>query len=124
MNIAITASGSNLEASFSPRFGRCETFILIDSDTREWQALPNPATAARGGAGPQAAQFIANHGAQVVISGRYGPTAFSALQTAGIQTYIADHGTVNEVLQKYLDGELEQNSAPTGPELHGGRRRR
>jgi predicted Fe-Mo cluster-binding NifX family protein len=124
MNIAITASGTNLEAPFSPRFGRCDTFILIDSETREWQTLPNPAGSARGGAGPQAAQYITNQGAQVVISGRYGPSAFTALQTAGIQTYLAKSGTVNEVLEQYLAGELESTSAPTGPELHGRGRRR
>lgn len=120
MKIAITASGNSIEHPFNPRFGRADHFILVDSETREWQALPNPAADARGGAGPQAVQFITRQGAQAIISGRYGPNAFSALEAANIRAYIASEGSVNEVLQQFLDGQLEQASAATGEELHGG----
>ena len=123
MKIAITSSDPNIKAQFSPRFGRCANFIFIDTETREWEAFPNPAAGSGGGAGPQAVQFVANHGAEATISGRYGPNAHSALQAAGIQTFVASSGTVGEVLDQFLAGELEQVSTATGPGLHGGRRR-
>ncbi len=119
MKIIITAASNKIDQPFSPRFGRADYFILIDSETREWEAFSNPATAARGGAGPQAVQFIAGKGARAVISGRYGPSAFTALEAAGLQAYIAKEGTVNEVLDQYLAGELENTTTATGPELHG-----
>ena len=119
MKIIISATSNKIDQPFSPRFGRADYFILIDSETREWEALSNPAAAARGGAGPQAVQFIAKTGAQAVISGRYGPSAFTALEAAGLQAYIAKAGTVNEVLDQYLAGELESTNTATGPELHG-----
>jgi len=125
MKIAITALGNTMEADFSPRFGRCAYFIIVDTETQAWEALPNPAANASGGAGPQAIQFITNQGVEAVVSGRYGPNAFAALEAAGLQAYIADLGTVGEVFTKFLAGELEQVKAATGPELHGrGSRRR
>ena len=120
MKLIITANGDKLEHPFNPRFGRADYFILIDTETQESQALANPAADARGGAGPQAVQFIANQGAEAVISGRYGPNAFSALEAAGIQAYVANDGSVQDVLKQFLAGELEQVGAATGPELHGG----
>ena len=123
MNIIITAISDKLDKPFSPRFGRADYFILIDSATRAWEAFPNPAVNTRGGAGPQAVQFIAEKGAEVIISGRYGPSAFSALEAAGIQALIAHQGTVSEVFSQYLAGELESTTTATGPELHHKRRR-
>ena len=120
MKIIITANSDKIDHPFNPRFGRADFFILIDTKTQESQALASPAADARGGAGPQAAQFIANQGAEAVISGRYGPNAFSALEAAGIQAYVAKDGSVHEVLDQFLAGELEQVNAATGPELHGG----
>jgi predicted Fe-Mo cluster-binding NifX family protein len=119
MKIVITATSNTIDQPFNPRFGRADYFILIDSETRDWEALPNPAADARGGAGPQAVQFIANKGAEAVISGRYGPSAFTALEAAGVQAYIAKEGTVTEVLDQFLAGELESTNTATGPELHG-----
>ena len=123
MKIIISASSNKMDQPFSPRFGRADYFILIDSATREWEAFPNPAVNARGGAGPQAVQFIAEKEAEVVISGRYGPSAFTALEAAGIQAFIGYQGTVSQVFEQHLAGELESTNTATGPELHGKGRR-
>lgn len=119
MKIIITASSNKIEDPFNPRFGRAEYFMCYDSETKEWAAFSNPAADARGGAGPQAVQFIANQGAEVIISGRYGPSAFTALEAANIKAYIANNGTISEVLQQYLDGQLDQVGAASGPGFHG-----
>jgi len=119
MKIIISATTNKIDQSINHRFGRADYFILVDSESKDWEALLNPAADARGGAGPQAVQFIAEKGAEVVISGRYGPSAFTALEAAGIKAYLADDGTVSEVLEKFLNGNLENTNAATGPELHG-----
>jgi len=118
MKIIITATKETLDSPFNPRFGRADYFISIDSETKEWEACLNPAADARGGAGPQAVQFLDEKDAEVVISGRYGPSAFTALDAANIKAYIASDGTVSEVLQKFLDGQLAQAGAATGPGMH------
>ena len=118
MKIIITASSDNIEHPFNPRFGRAEYFILVDSETREAQALANPAMDARGGAGPHAVQFIAARKPDAVISGRFGPNAFSALEAAGIKAYIATCGTVSEILDQFLADQLSEVSEASGPGMH------
>jgi predicted Fe-Mo cluster-binding NifX family protein len=120
MELIISASGPDLNAPFEPRFGRCAYFILVETDSQNWQAFPNPAIGASGGAGTQAAQFVAGKGAKAVISGRFGPNAFQAFQAAGIPMYVANQATVSQALQAYLSGELQQPQA-AAPAGHRGR---
>jgi predicted Fe-Mo cluster-binding NifX family protein len=118
MKLAISSSDGNFDTPFSARFARCDAFIFINTETRSWETKPNPAADARGGAGAQVAQFLANNGVEATITGRYGPTAMSALNAAGIQAFVADSGTPAELLDKLLAGELEQVDAATGSSLH------
>lgn len=122
MRIIITASSDKIDHPFNPRFGRADYFMQYDSDTQEWTAFKNSAAEASGGAGPQAVQFLDGKNPEIVISGRYGPSAFTALEAAGIRAFIASNGTVHEVLQQFLDGQLEQVGQATGPGMHGGGR--
>ena len=118
MKLAISSHDGKFDSQFSSRFGRCESFIFIDTETKDWKSQPNPAAVARGGAGAQVVQFLSSNGVEVTIAGRYGPTAFSALEAAGIQAFVADGGTPEELLDKFLANELVQVNAATGPELH------
>lgn len=119
MKIVITANNNTIDAPFSSRFGRCAYFIVVDTETKAWQAFTNPAADAGGGAGPQAVQFIAEQGAEAIVSGRYGPNAFTALQAAGLRAFLGKGKTVKEVLDRFIAGELEEAHAATGTELHG-----
>lgn len=118
MKIAISSHDGKFVSPFSARFGRCEFFVFIDTETRAWESKANPAASARGGAGPQAVQFLSDNGVEATITGRYGPNAFTALEAAGIQAFEGDEGTPEELLDKFLAGQLKQVNAATGPELH------
>jgi len=118
MKLAISSNDGNFNSPFSARFARCETFIFVDTKTDAWEAKTNPAAAARGGAGAQVVQFLAKQGVEATITGRYGPTAMTALKAAGIKAFVADSGTPSELLCKLQDNELEQVTLATGPSLH------
>ena len=119
MKLAVSSQDGNFDTPFNARFGRCDYFVLIDTETRQWEAKSNPAATARGGAGPQAVQFLANNDVDAVVSGRFGPNAYSALEAAGVDAYVADQGTPEELLDQFLAGELEQANAASGPGFHG-----
>lgn len=123
MKIAITASSQTITAQFDERFGRCPYFIIIDTDTRDWEAHPNPAVDELGGAGTLAAQFISNLSVGAVISGKFGPKAASALQAAGVQLLESRSGTVEAVYEKYLTGELTNNPTILRSGKHAGKGR-
>jgi predicted Fe-Mo cluster-binding NifX family protein len=120
MKILLTASSPNIESSIDPRFGRGAYLIVVDTDTLEWQAHPNPGVNASGGAGTQAAQLTANQQVKAVISGDFGPNAYSALQAAGIAMYLYGASTtVRNAIELFKAGKLESVGAPTGRGHHG-----
>jgi predicted Fe-Mo cluster-binding NifX family protein len=123
MKLAISISGNKLDSTFDPRFGRAAAFCLVNSETGEWTTHENPALSASGGAGVQAAQFIAKLGAQAVISGAYGPNAFDALSPAGIEMYIVPADeilTATDVLALFKAGKLDKAATATHAGHHEG----
>ena len=120
MKIAVTASGPEREAPLDRRFGRCAYFVVIDTESNAWEAFPNPAQDAGGGAGPQAAEFLVSKRTESVISGDYGPNAFNALQAGGIEMCRASEGSVDELIQAYQEDRLEKIGAPTSEMRHSG----
>jgi predicted Fe-Mo cluster-binding NifX family protein len=113
MKICVSATANSLDAPVDPRFGRCQYFLIVDSETMQFEAIPNMASGAMGGAGIQAAQIIASKGVKALITGNVGPNAFQALSAAGIQIITGAYGTVREAVEKYKKGELKGISAPT-----------
>ena len=102
MKIAVSSKGGSLHAQMDERFGRCEYFIIVDSETMKFNAVFNPSTDASGGAGPSAAKKIAEHNAEVLITGHVGVNAQQALDAAGITVAPGFTGTVKEVVENYL----------------------
>jgi predicted Fe-Mo cluster-binding NifX family protein len=122
MRIAITSTAADMDAPFDPRFGRAAYFIVIDEETEDWQAHPNPAVNASDGAGVQAAQFVANQGVWAVISGGFGPNAHQALTAAGLAIFLTPSGealTVRQLLARYRGGQLQKAGAPTRARHYG-----
>jgi len=113
MRIAISSTGPDLDAEVDPRFGRCECFVIVDSETKEFEVLDNQAGMKSGGAGIQAAQMVVNSGVNSVITGNLGPNAADTLAAAGLKTYLGVSGTVREALQQYKSGQLQESSGPT-----------
>jgi predicted Fe-Mo cluster-binding NifX family protein len=109
----VTALSGNLEAQIDPRFGRCPYFVIVDSETMEFEAVPNTASGSMSGAGIQAAQTVASKGTEVLITGNVGPNAFQALSAAGIKVVTGAFGNVREVIEKYKSGGLKETSSPT-----------
>ncbi|MGD6853025.1 MAG: NifB/NifX family molybdenum-iron cluster-binding protein [Candidatus Bathyarchaeia archaeon] len=119
MKICVSATGNNLEAALDPRFGRCLYLVIVDSETMQFEAIPNMAAGSTGGAGIQAAQTIANKGVKVVITGNIGPNAFGALSAAGIEIVTGASGPIKEVIEKYKKGEFQKTGLPTVGEHSG-----
>jgi predicted Fe-Mo cluster-binding NifX family protein len=115
MKIILTAVSPGIDANVDGRFGRGAYFIVVDPDTLEWQAHPNPGVSASGGAGTLAAQFAANQHASAVISGDFGPNAYNALHAAGIAMYLFGASTtVRQAVARFQANQLDRVDEPTG----------
>jgi predicted Fe-Mo cluster-binding NifX family protein len=119
MKVVVSAMGEDLNAEVSPIFGRCPMYIFVDTETMQFEAVPNSAMSASGGAGIQAAQFVVSKGVQALLTGKVGPNAFNVLQAAGITIYPVSAGTVQQAVDAYKDGQLQPVSGATSG-MYGG----
>ncbi len=122
MKIGVSSTGENLDANVDQRFGRCKYFLIVDTESMEFEVLSNENAMASGGAGIQAAQTIAKTGAEVVVTGNVGPNAFQTLSAAGMKIFTGASGTIKESIEKYKKGELKETEAPSVGS-HSGMRR-
>ena len=114
MKLAFTVSSAGDHPSLERRFGRCPYFLIVDTETRDRECLPNPSTVTRGGAGTQAAQFLAARDVDAVVSGEFGPNAFATLDAAGIRMYTAQGGQVDALVEDFLAERLARVMTNTG----------
>jgi len=119
MKIVVTAEGNDLNAPASPRFGRCPTYIFVETETMAFEAVPNPALSTPGGAGIQAAQFIIEQGAKAVLTTNVGPNAMQVLQSAGVPVYLIRGGRVQETVEAYKAGQLAAAAGANVPDHAG-----
>ncbi|MBN1123782.1 MAG: hypothetical protein JXA82_02165 [Sedimentisphaerales bacterium] len=107
MKIVVTAREPDLNSDVDPRFGRAAFFLLVDTESSQWQAINNNATNASSGAGIAAAQAVIEAGAGAVLTGNCGPNAFRTLQAGDVQVYTDVVGTVEKAVKDFNDGLLQ-----------------
>jgi len=119
MKIALSANGQNLDAEVDPRFGRCQHFIIADTETEEFEALDNSSATAAGGAGISAAQMIVGKGVEAVLTGNCGPNAHQVLSSAGIKVITGVSGKVKDAIAEYKLGTYSAAQQANVPDHFG-----
>jgi predicted Fe-Mo cluster-binding NifX family protein len=112
MKVAVSAIGPTLHAGVEPRFGRCSTFVIVETDDMTFEAIENRNGSLGGGAGIQSAQLMAQKGVRVVLTGSCGPNAHQTLSAAGVDVVVGCSGTVSEAVARFKSGEIHPVSAP------------
>jgi len=108
MKIAISTKDTDLDSLVDPRFGRAQSFVLLDTDSGESTGHNNAVNLnALQGSGVQAAQSIIRLGADIVLTGHIGPKAFSTLQAAGVNIHTGISGTARDAVEQWRAGKLE-----------------
>jgi predicted Fe-Mo cluster-binding NifX family protein len=106
MKIAVTAETSTLDSNIDPRFGRCEYFLIIETDDFSFEALKNPNLTLGGGAGIQSAGTVVDKGVKTIITGNCGPKAHQALLAAGVEVITGCSGPVKKAVDDFNAGRL------------------
>jgi predicted Fe-Mo cluster-binding NifX family protein len=112
MKIAVTAMGPTLDASVDPRFGRCECFVIVETDDMSISPLNNESGSLGGGAGIQSARLMAEKGVKTVLTGNLGPNAHQTLTAAGIDAVTGCSGTVLDAVNRFKSGAIAPASGP------------
>ncbi len=119
MSIAISATGTNLDAEVDPRFGRCQSFIIVNVETNEFEGVDNTSASAAGGAGIAAAQMIVEKGVEAVLTGNCGPNAHQVLSSAGIKIVTGISGKIKDVIEEYKLGTYSAAQQPNVADHYG-----
>ena len=119
MQIAISATGPTLDAEVDPRFGRCQHFIIADTETDGFEAVDNTSATAAGGAGISAAQMIVGKGIEAVLTGNCGPNAHQVLTAAGIKVITGVSGKIKDAISEYKLGTYSAAQQANVPDHYG-----
>jgi len=112
MKIAVTSTGPTLDDNVEARFGRCPYFLIVDTDTMQFEAIENPNIALGGGAGIQSAQLMSEKKVTTVLTGNCGPNAFAVFGQAGIQVIVGVSGPVRNAVEQFKTGFFSSASGP------------
>ena len=102
MRIIIASKGKTLQDDISEVFARAPYFLVVEKENKEVklvEELVNHAASQSSSAGITAARIVAEKGAEVVVSGNFGPRASSVLEQFQIKTKKAS-GKIEEALNK------------------------
>lgn len=102
--ICLSSLGESIDSDLDPRFGRCQYFMIVkieDAKIIETKAIKNKALEQGHGAGIAAAETVGESGANVVISGDFGPKASQVLEQLGIKMKKGS-GKIRDILKEYL----------------------
>ncbi len=107
MLIAISIETDNgLDSHISPVFGRSPYFIFVNTENKAFHVEENPAKFSPGGAGVQAAQLMLDKQVNAVVCSNLGPKASAVFDSAGIACFQHRDGSVNDILDLFLNNEL------------------
>jgi predicted Fe-Mo cluster-binding NifX family protein len=120
VKIAVSAEGADSEASVAHRFGTARYLVIVDLDSGDFEAAPNPGASGQRGAGMQAVVLAISKGVETVLTGWCSPAVHQQFTTNGIEVISGLSGTVGEVVDKYRKGELHRQ---VEAERGAGRRR-
>jgi predicted Fe-Mo cluster-binding NifX family protein len=107
MKVLLPSTGESLEDFVDSKFGRCEYYIIYDTETESFEIFRNSAVVLEHSAGSSLALASINYGVDVVIISRIGRKPFDMLQSANIRIYkSSETSTVRNAITNYLLGKL------------------
>ncbi|MDK2893661.1 MAG: hypothetical protein PWQ21_463 [Thermotoga sp.] len=105
--VAIPSVGKDLSSMVSDRFARAEYFIIYDTESGNVEVVENTIADAHG-TGPKVVQSLVSKGAEYLIASNVGRNAFETLKAAGVKVYRFEGGTVQEAIDAFSEGRLEE----------------
>ncbi len=102
MKIAVASCDKTAEASVSNEAAKCPYYLMFDSKGEMTGVIDNPYGDASRGAGPSAANFLAQKGVTIVIAGNFGSKMINTLKNKGI-THFEFKGRADDAVKRALN---------------------
>lgn len=108
MKIGISSMDKDINSMLDVRFGRCNYFVICDTEGGLVKVIENKGQMSGGGAGIAAAQQIIDEDVDVVITGNVGPNAFNLFKNSDIKVYRCGSIKIESAVQLFKEGKLEE----------------
>ncbi len=99
--IAVASNGKDATSSISSKADKCPYYLIFNSTGELIEVIGNPHKDAKGGVGPQTADFLARNGVTVVIAETFSAKMIEAMR-GNSADYFQLRGTVGDAARKVL----------------------
>jgi len=101
MKIAVAASSKSAKASVSNIVAKCPYYHIFNNKGKLIEVIDNPYKDASRGAGPLAANFLAQRGIDIIVAESFGSKMINALKNNG-KTHFEFKGSVDDAVKRVL----------------------
>lgn len=106
MKLVMSVQNDSPQTKVDLRFGRCNFFALVDTETGDVSFAANQAS--ESGSGIQAASTVIKMNPEAVIVGNIGPKAFRVINQAGIPVFEGLTDSIDETVKLFKSNRLKQ----------------
>jgi predicted Fe-Mo cluster-binding NifX family protein len=114
MNIAVTSKGAGLGAWLDPDFDHCLQVVIVDEDDR-FQSWPGPNPSGSEDAARSLAERLVKEQVNGVVTGVLSPAALEILHAGGVRVFLAQKGSILQLVEAARGGSLLPIESPTVP---------
>ena len=104
--VAVGAAGPGIGYQVANQFGASPYFVVLDPQLNQYKVVANPNANDVAGRGVQTGQYVVDLGVSNVSAGGFDPYALQTLHTLRVNAYSGVTGSVRDVLNTYLRGNL------------------
>ena len=98
MKIAVSAEEPSLDSEIGEDLGHSPYFLVVDTETMEFEVVENEAATWDMGAGMKAADIVISLGVEALVTGAIGMHGYSRLSEAGIMVASEDEGSIRDLV--------------------------
>lgn len=107
MKLFLTAAGKSMGEKIDPSFGRCNYFLIYETEDDSHDYIENPFQDEQSNVSAMVAQAAIDYGCSTVIALNPGPRAFQILKEKGVEIYKAEENMkLREAVSKFSKNEL------------------
>ena len=108
MKIAVSATGEELDAYIDRRFEKCNYFLIVDTETMNFNSIFNIGTMKKDESGSTALDIVLNNNVEAVVTGDMSNGAYRILSDAKIKIISGLTGNIKTTIEEFKLNEIEQ----------------
>lgn len=101
MKIAVSAEEPSLDSEIGEDLGHSRYFLVVDTETMDFEVVENEAADWDMGAGMKAADIVISLGVKALITGAIGMHGYSKLSQANIMVVSEDEGHIRDLIENF-----------------------